>query len=309
MLDAETFLGSVASIRRKPRMASQSRRGYNRALMALKGTFRLPWTPVPGDFAPEWSATAEDGKVFTSDSTPGSALLLCFLSTREIESAASLLEQQLAAHTQGNRCPRMCVTCIHALVARHRHTASLPIAVRRESNYCAGFLPAAQGTGFGRTLVARCSRQRRWPHVIAAMNMPVSPTGARGGSSARTKPVALSLQLRAMHFRQFCICRDCFLRKYAGCSSMLSIRATPTPRLKMLRMQEGTARRVVDSERKQRRDFRIELPMRDWIWQQLLWRMAPAVRKAFHFDITRATNISRLDATPLKTADTSSRTS
>ena len=56
---------------------------------------------------------------------------------------------------------------------------------------------------------------------------------------------------------------------------------------KMLRMNDGKASRVVDTERKQRTDFRIPQPMRDWIWQQLAWRMVPAVQKAFRFNITR----------------------
>jgi predicted 2-oxoglutarate/Fe(II)-dependent dioxygenase YbiX/peroxiredoxin len=250
--------------------------------MALKSTFRLPWTPVPGDFAPEWSATAEDGKVFTSDSTPGRALLLCFLSVREIESAGSLLEQ-LAAHTweiDALGCAlRVFMPSVRAIATPLPFPLLLDEKAIIARAFCLPLADRASAEPSSRAVLVSADG-----HVIAAMDMPVSPTGAatvlRLVQNQAPFTAARAMHPPVLHLpRLFSpeICRmliDAFHsgNTYAG---------------KMLRMQEGTARRVVDSERKQRRDFRIEPPMRDWIWQQLLWRMAPAVRKAFRFDITR----------------------
>jgi predicted 2-oxoglutarate/Fe(II)-dependent dioxygenase YbiX len=250
--------------------------------MALKGTFQLPWTPVAGDFAPEWSAKAEGGRVFASDSTPLRPQLLCFLSAGETESAGALLEQ-LAAHTweiDALGC------ALRVFMPSIRSIATLlPFPLLFDENaviaraFCLPLEQRATGTPLSRGVLVSTDG-----HVIASMELPVSPMGAEAVlhlvRSHAPFTASRSMQPPILHLPQLFsseICRmliDAFHsgNTYAG---------------KMLRMQEGVARRIVDSERKQRRDFRVERPMRDWIWQQLLWRMAPAVRKAFHFDITR----------------------
>ena len=250
--------------------------------MALKGTFRLPWTPVPGDFAPEWSAKAEDGKAFTSDSTADRAQLLCFISARDTESAGTLLEQ-LAVHTWEIDALG-CVLRIFMPSLRAIATAlPFPLLLDEKSiiarAFCLPLEQRATGDPLSRAVLVSTDG-----HIIASMELPVSPSGAAAVlhlvQSHAPFTAARSMQAPVLHLpRLFSteMCRmliDAFHsgNTYAG---------------KMLRMHEGTARRVVDTERKQRRDFRVEPPIRDWVWQQLRWRMAPAVRKAFQFDITR----------------------
>jgi predicted SAM-dependent methyltransferase/predicted 2-oxoglutarate/Fe(II)-dependent dioxygenase YbiX len=240
--------------------------------MRLVRPLVLPWLPTVGDLAPEWA-----GPDAESESYAGKAALLCFLpgSRDEVRSfLAGLAARKAALMATG--------AVVKCFLSEPVPAPESPVPVVLDPGrivtdaYCRA--PGAPSAAPRAVLVDGDGR------ILDALALALSDAGAQDALdlAERNKPFtarrahqAPVLEVPGVFDAETC------RRLIQAWEEGVKVEGTS------IRMRNGKPQHVVDPTYKKRRDHRLSGELKERIWTLLRARMAPAVRRAFHFDLTR----------------------
>ncbi len=248
--------------------------------MALRAPYLLPWLPDTGDFAPAWTSHLLGGADASRkpDTWPGATLLLCFVppgppSTALLDGLSARAE---AINGLGCR-------LLGFVVERPATGTRFPLLTDEDRAIARAFcLPLAErdgGTPSPRAVLVDADSR-----IVGATWLTLTDDGAEAvlrlaadhaPFTALRPPHAPILQLPGLF-------------SPALCQQLLATFEQGEPvDGTVMQVKDGKPTHVVDPSFKRRRDLRLTPPLRERIWEQLQWRLWPAVKKAFRFDITR----------------------
>ena len=246
----------------------------------LVARFTLPRAPERGDFAPVWIADDVGGAPVSRDSSPGSALLLGFAPTGD-EGVARAFASSLARATAD--LPG-CVTRVffadaHVAASAAGVSALFDDGLAITRAFC---LPLAQreagAPAAHAVVVARDGRVLgRAPITIDAGGAAAAVDLARAHAPYDALTPAHAPVLVLPEALPPALCRELAAAFAAG----------EKVEGKVLGLDGGATKAVVEPGLKLRTDVRLEGALRDRTWAELSLKIAPAVREAFRFEITR----------------------
>ena len=245
--------------------------------MRLVGPAKLPWILSAGDLAPAWSGETTKGTSLGSDSLAGKPFLVCFVpgeSTSVVSFLSALAERHPSLGERGSS--------VHCVVREPGEARPWPFALVLDpalalTNACC-LEPGKTAPEPRAVLVDGDGR------VLDAVALPLSAEGASRALElvARHEPFgrARSMQAPLLHVPNVLdaeMCRTLVKAFEEG----EKVQGTS------IHFRNGKPVETVDRSYKNRRDHRLQGDMKQKLWTLLHARLGPAIRRAFHFEISR----------------------